>query len=254
MADSDRILIADDEPTVAESTAALLRLRGYACDCAQTADEARQALRQTQYRVFICDIKMPGNLRLELISELDEQTGFLPVILVTGYPSLHTAVDSVNLHVVAYLVKPIDFDELLPLVEQSVEMSRAFGRLRDARERLGQWCSDLEAAQSLLRKPVAKPASHPVAAFATMNLGNVATSLGQLLRFVEAIAEHRPEQEARELVASAQLDTAYNALTEAIGVLEETKSLFKSKKLAQLRRKLQTVVDGWQEVRGGPPR
>ena len=254
MAQPERILIADDEATFAESTAELLRLRGYACDCVGTAEEARQALCQAEYRLLICDIKMPGNLGLELISELSQETRLLPVILVTGYPSLQTAMKSVSLNVVGYLVKPIDFDELLGLVKQWVDRSRAFACLRDARESLRQWYGDLESARSLLDKPSARPAVHPVAAFATMNLSNVATSLGQLVRLVEAAVEHRPAQDARELVASAQLDTAYNALTEAIGVLEETKSLFKSKKLAQLRRRLQTVVDGWQGVRDSQPR
>ena len=116
-----RILIADDEETFLHSTADLLRREGYECDCATDAATAADKLKQTKYDLFIADIKMPGNWELELIREIRSITKDMPVILVTGSPSLDTTKQAVQLRVVAYLVKPVDFDQLLALVKTSIK-------------------------------------------------------------------------------------------------------------------------------------
>jgi len=116
-----RILIADDEETFLHSTADLLRREGYECDCARDAATAADMLKQTKYDLLIADIKMPGNWELELIREIRSITKDMPVILVTGSPSLDTTKQAVQLRVVAYLVKPVDFDQMLALVKTSIK-------------------------------------------------------------------------------------------------------------------------------------
>ena len=112
-------------------------------------------------------------------------------------------------------------------------------------KQLDCWTQDLEMAESLLRQPGEASLADPVDAFVAANLKNVADSLNRFGHLTAALTEHRSDEEKRELVASAQLETAHNALVDAISVLEETRSLFKSKQLARLRRRLQAVVDNW---------
>ena len=90
-------------------TADLLRKEGYHCDCALDAATAAEMLRSDRYELLIADIKMPGNPQLELIKDLPNIAQDVPVILVTGYPSLNSAIQSVQMPVAAYLVKPVDF-------------------------------------------------------------------------------------------------------------------------------------------------
>src|SRR4030066_2379096 len=121
MADLGRILIADDEETFRNSMADLLRRGGYQCDCAPDAIVAAELLRSNDYDLLIADIKMEGNFELEFIQDLPQIATGMPVILVTGYPSLKTAIQSVQLPVVAYLVKPFEFKELLEQVQKSIK-------------------------------------------------------------------------------------------------------------------------------------
>jgi len=116
-----RILIADDEEIFLNSTADLLRREGYECGCAPDAIVAAELLRSNDYDLLIADIKMEGNFELEFIQDLPQIAAGMPVILVTGYPSLKTAIQSVQLPVVAYLVKPFEFKELLEQVQKSIK-------------------------------------------------------------------------------------------------------------------------------------
>ncbi|MCI0692942.1 response regulator [candidate division KSB1 bacterium] len=64
-------------------------------------------LGKNRYDLLIADIKMPGNDELEFIEEPPAIAEGLPVILVTGYPSLNTAIKSTRLHVAGYMMKPL---------------------------------------------------------------------------------------------------------------------------------------------------
>ncbi len=134
MTSEGRILIADDDDTVLKSTAELLRLRGYECHCAADASTASGLLSRHRYHVLICDLKMPGNLRLELVKHVQETARGTQVILITGYPSLESAIHSIEPPVSAYLIKPVKFDELLAKVQNCVARSHVLRSEHDARE------------------------------------------------------------------------------------------------------------------------
>lgn len=118
-----RILIADDEETFLRATADLLRGQGYDCHTAADGMAAADLLRQLEFDLVIADIKMPGNAELELVKSMSELETRIPVLIVTGYPSLESAIQAITLPVAAYLVKPVDFEELLKQVEFSLEGS-----------------------------------------------------------------------------------------------------------------------------------
>jgi DNA-binding NtrC family response regulator len=125
MADSGKILIADDEETVLGSTAALLELQGFTCHSVRSAREALEKLNTEEFDVLIADWKMPGNVELQFIRSLPQVAKNLPVILVTGYPHLATMLEQLQVSVDAHLMKPFEFDALLRLVRDAVERSRA---------------------------------------------------------------------------------------------------------------------------------
>jgi signal transduction histidine kinase len=134
MTDLGRILIADDEEIFVNSMADLLRREGYECSCAPDAIVAAELLRSNDYDLLIADIKMEGNFELEFIQDLPQIATGMPVILVTGYPSLKTAIQSVQLPVVAYLVKPFEFKELLEQVQKSIKNYLFFKPVRNIKK------------------------------------------------------------------------------------------------------------------------
>ncbi len=132
-----KLLLADDEETFRNSVAVLLRREGYQCDVASTADDAMARLAEGPYDLLITDLRMPGNMDLELLKAAAAGGGVLPVIVVTGYPSVPTAVEALRAAVVDYLVKPFDFDELLRAVRRALQTRNAARMLESLRSVLG---------------------------------------------------------------------------------------------------------------------
>lgn len=113
-----RLLLADDEPLYLETTAQLLRKAGYACHCVADAAGAIEFLRSEPVDLLLTDLNMPGNFKLELLRWGRQSRPQVPVLVVTGVPSLPTAIESVRLGIADYLVKPVKFEVLLQSIER----------------------------------------------------------------------------------------------------------------------------------------
>lgn len=242
MADLGRILIADDEETFLHSTADLLRQSGYECTCVTDAQAALETIGKQDYDLLIADIKMPGNFELELIQEMPHVAETLPVILVTGYPSLESAIQSVQLPVVAYLVKPIEFEQLLTHVQISIDHCRVNRAARHLQERLQDWRRELTGVEEALSAPPKHASSAPVDAFLDLTFQNIVGALTDLNHLTKALTTHRAGQQLCHLLNCPRLNTLMEAIGDTIRVLENSKAAFKSKELGELRRKLQELV------------
>ena len=106
-----RILVADDEPLFLRTTAELLRKAGYECACATDGNAALQILAREPFDLIISDLNMPGNLKLELLREGRQQWPEIPLIVITGAPSLPTAIESIRLGIADYLLKPVKLED-----------------------------------------------------------------------------------------------------------------------------------------------
>src|SRR4030043_103181 len=243
MADLWRILVADDEETFRNSMADLLRWGGYQCDCASDAIIATELLRSADYDLLIADIKMQGNFELEFIRALPQIAEGMPVILVTGYPSLRSAIESIQLPVAAYLVKPFEFEELLVQVQISVKNYQFYKALRDHRKRLTDWSEDLKGIEEVQNIMPPSESSQPIDDFLTLTFHNIAAALSDLKHLTESFSTgNSSHQEVCHLLNCPRLNTLNKTLVETIDVLEKTKSAFKSKELGNLRRNLEELV------------
>ncbi|WDQ15200.1 sigma-54-dependent transcriptional regulator [Rhodopirellula sp. P2] len=117
---TQRILIADDEPLYRETTAEFLREEGYECVCVEDASDAISVLNEHDFDLILSDLNMPGNLKLELLKEGRTKHKHVPLIVVTGAPSLPSAIESVRLGVTDYLLKPVKLEELLTAVQRAL--------------------------------------------------------------------------------------------------------------------------------------
>lgn len=120
-----RILIADDEPLYRETTAELLRDEGYECLCVENANDAIEVLKEHAFDLILSDLNMPGNLKLELLREGRSKYSHVPMIVITGVPSIPSAIESVRLGIANYLLKPVKFDELLAAVQRALAQPAA---------------------------------------------------------------------------------------------------------------------------------
>jgi DNA-binding response OmpR family regulator len=244
MTDIGKILIADDEDTFSQATADLLRQEGYHCDCAPDADTAERMLANNVYDLLIADIKMPGNPELEFIKKLPQIAQGIPVILVTGYPSLRTAIQSIQLPVAAYLTKPVEFDELRAHVRTSLESSRVFRTIQNTRQRLEDSCGRLNDIEQILKATPKQNNSTTINNFIELTFMNILGALSDLRYLTDTAVQGNDKQEACHLLNCPKLKVLTGALTSTIDVLEQTKNSFKSKELGELRKKLEMIIKG----------
>jgi two-component system response regulator AtoC len=115
-----RILIADDEPLYLRTTGELLRKAGYWCECVGDANAALSALSRESFDLILSDLNMPGNLNLELLRQGRQDWAHIPLIVVTGVPSLPTAIESIRLGITDYLLKPVKYQDLLTSVRRAL--------------------------------------------------------------------------------------------------------------------------------------
>lgn len=115
-----RILVVDDEPGICHLIAELLKGEGYQIDVNSSSADALQMIKRYNYHLLITDLKMPGIDGLELIQKAKEQNPEIRVIMVTGYASVDTAVQSLRSGVDDYIAKPFNIVELKRAVKQTL--------------------------------------------------------------------------------------------------------------------------------------
>ena len=115
-----RILIADDEPLFLKTTGELLTKAGYECVCVADAGAALDALGRERFDLVLSDLNMPGNAQLELLREGRTQWPEVPLIVITGVPSLPTAIESLRLGIADYLLKPVGYRDLLSSIRRTL--------------------------------------------------------------------------------------------------------------------------------------
>lgn len=113
MNQSVKILIIEDEEIVKETLAENLKEKGFLVDTAENATEALAMIKKFQYDIFLVDYRLPDMNGLALIKEASVIAKDAVSIVVTGYSSVETAVDSMRMGAYDYLLKPVDIDALV---------------------------------------------------------------------------------------------------------------------------------------------
>jgi DNA-binding NtrC family response regulator len=241
-----KILIADDEDVFLQPTSLYLQKHGYACDCVRSAEEAASALDKTAYDLLIIDINMPGNTNLEFLRSRPPYTSFLPVIVVTGYPTFHTAVESLRLAVVDYKVKPLDLPEFLNTVNSAIEKAKVVRVMREARQGFGNWLDQVNQMETALLTPDTDAArkggsSGELDWYLNEAIRRFANLSMSLMNAVQTLKQGLPEGKTDicSLMNCSRLAGYESIIREAVEVLIRTKNSFKSKELAEIRKKLE---------------
>jgi len=254
MSDPARILIADDDETFLKSTADLLRREGYECDTASDGEAALAMIDEHSYSLLIADIIMPGNPKLELVEHLHRKNARIPVILVTAYPSLDSAVRSIHLPVAAYLRKPYEFSDLLAEVQRVLERHRLYDTVEESWERLRSWSDELEVVLKRMRDGDGDRALVSIDTFVALMFQNIIGALTGLASMTQSLARNDlvPGPEVCRLFRCPRLEMLKSGIHETIAVLHETKKSFKSMRLADQRQKLEELLEELEKADAPP--
>ena len=118
------ILIIDDEEAIRDSCSMVLSKEGYAVHTAMEGIQGLKLFKQKKIHVVLLDLRLPGMQGLEILPRLKEESPETPVIIITGFASIESAVDTIKRGAFDYLAKPFSPEELRVIVKKALE-SRA---------------------------------------------------------------------------------------------------------------------------------
>jgi DNA-binding NtrC family response regulator len=154
MRHTQRILIVDDDAAMRQMLASLFKDRGYEVNEAPSAAEALDRARENEPDAVVSDIRMPGKSGIEMVGELRSARPHTPVILMTAFGSIDSAVEAMRAGAFDYITKPFEPDAVLLTVERALEhraLEEENRRLRRAVDRTGAF-GDLIGSSPAMRE------------------------------------------------------------------------------------------------------
>jgi DNA-binding NtrC family response regulator len=116
-----KVLIIDDEEIVRMSCQRILVPEGYEVRTVASAKEGFGILEKDRYDVVLTDLKMPDIDGIEVLARVKKDWPEVEVIMVTGYQTIHTAVQAIKLGAFDYLEKPFTPDGIISAIEKAVD-------------------------------------------------------------------------------------------------------------------------------------
>jgi len=154
-----RILIIDDEAILRDAAAEALRRAGHAVDAFDAGRPALDAFAQSGYDLVLSDLRMPGMDGIAVLEEAKKLSPDVPVILVTAFGTVETAVGAMKKGAYDFIIKPYRLEELEALVARalehrllSVENEVLRAKVGDAEESVAVWSSATKDIHDLLER------------------------------------------------------------------------------------------------------
>lgn len=129
------LLVVDDESVVRESCREVAETLGFACSVAGTFEEAVQVIENSTVDLILLDLRMPSCNGLDLLQEIKRRYPEIAVVIMTGYASVHSAVQAMKAGAFDYISKPFTFEELrlvLDRVAAHLQLATENRLLRDS--------------------------------------------------------------------------------------------------------------------------
>ena len=131
-----RILVVEDEEKLRRVVELQLQSSGYEVDQTGSAEEALKLADRAD--LILTDLRLPGMDGLELLSVLRRQDSRIPVVVMTAFGTVESAVQAMKAGAIDFLMKPFSLDHLVAVVEKALEFSALRDENRELREELGR--------------------------------------------------------------------------------------------------------------------
>ncbi len=162
MSKQPQFLIVDDEQEVCNFFSYLLKQKGFFAVTANTGAEASEKLRQYKFDTALVDLKLPDANGLDILKEIKQKQPGCEVIIITGYSTVKSAVEAIQLGAFDYVEKPfVDINEMENLLERSLDAKKDTEELIIAQEELGfvvgksqKMISMVSAARKIAKKNI----------------------------------------------------------------------------------------------------
>ncbi len=118
-----KALVIDDEQIVLDSVSRILADENYTVDCTLSGRQGRDWAIERAYDIVLTDIRMPDMGGMRVLRDIKRAKPSLPVVMITGYASVKSAVQAMKLGAADYLEKPFTPDQLLKAVAAALEIA-----------------------------------------------------------------------------------------------------------------------------------
>jgi DNA-binding NtrC family response regulator len=135
----NKILIVDDEKKMRHILQIILEQKGYRTEQAANGSEALELIKSFHYAMVITDLKMPVMDGLELIREIKKIDPDYPVVVLTAYGSIDSAVGAMREGAIDYITKPFEEEKILLTVQRSIRFAELVDEKRIHREELSEF-------------------------------------------------------------------------------------------------------------------
>jgi two-component system response regulator PilR (NtrC family) len=133
-----KVLVVDDEQSILMLLKEALGKWGYQVTCASTGAEALEVLRGGLFDAALTDVRMPDMSGIDLLRAVKAHDDSIEVVIMTGYPTISSAVEALKDGAFDYLSKPLILDELRHLMSRLMERRFLRGEVHSLRARLGE--------------------------------------------------------------------------------------------------------------------
>jgi len=116
-----KVLIVDDDKSILRILTRIFQKQGFDAETAETGKEAEEKINDAVYDVGIIDVKLPDVDGTDLLSRIHAMKPSMVKIVLTGFPSVDNGIKAMNVGADAYLVKPVQPEELLKIVKEKLK-------------------------------------------------------------------------------------------------------------------------------------
>jgi EAL domain-containing protein (putative c-di-GMP-specific phosphodiesterase class I)/ActR/RegA family two-component response regulator len=205
------ILLIEDDALLARSLVRLIRAEGYEVVHVDSAAGAIDLVKSGSFDAVVSDLNLPGASGVDVLNLVRAYDPDVPLVLMTGAPTVDTAIEACNLGVLEYLVKPTPCDQLARVLDRATKARRAAIHQREANDAASRAAARQEA-------PTVRP-TIDVAAVTTLP----APAPGTMMPVETLAILNVPAQKPRD-VASAVFDRAMASLAVDLEPIADAKS------------------------------
>ncbi len=133
-----RILVVDDERSIRNTLKDILEYEKYEVELAEDGNKALDKVKNSEFDIVLCDIKMPGIDGIEVLEKLTVMAPDTPVVMISGHGNIDTAVESIKKGAYDYIEKPLDLNRLLITIRNAMDKSSLVTETKNLKKKVSK--------------------------------------------------------------------------------------------------------------------
>src|SRR6056297_1867373 len=133
-----KILVIDDERSIRNTLKDILEYEKYEVDLAEDGKKGIDKVKQGEYDIVLCDIKMPGLDGIEVLEQIHSLASDTPVVMISGHGNIDTAVESIKKGAYDFIEKPLDLNRLLITIRNAMDKSTLVTETKNLKKKVSK--------------------------------------------------------------------------------------------------------------------